>query len=225
VKYEIQHQGSASILVVKLSSGETFKAVSGVLMAKSGTINLSGTVEGGAIKALKRAFLGGEKMFFQTLSAEADGEVLLSPALPGDIEVLPLAAGQELFLHGGSLLATFGEIELDTVVQQVPPGLLTGDGLFVLRATGRGFVAVGAFGALRAVSVAPGGDYLVDSGHLLAWKSEQGFKVEKSSTGWVSSFMSGEGFLWRFPGPAQLWMQTRSPHVFTQYLKHMVVSG
>jgi uncharacterized protein (TIGR00266 family) len=225
VKHEIQHQGAYSILAVDMLAGDSFKAVSGALMAKSACIDLSGTIEGGPIQALKRSLLSGEKMFFQTLTAEDDGEVLISPPLPGDIEILPIEPEEELFLHGGCLLATFGHVNLETLVQKVPPGLLTGQGLFVLKATGNGKVAISSFGALRAVPIAEGDDYMVDNGHLIAWKSAQGFKVEKSSSGWMSSFMSGEAFLWRFAGPAELWLQTRNPHVFSEWVKHLAVTG
>jgi uncharacterized protein (TIGR00266 family) len=225
MKYEIQHDGENAILAVELSQGETFKAVAGALMSKTSTVTTSGTLDGGPLKALKRSLLGGEKFFFQTVGATADGAALMSPPFPGDIVILPIDEGEELFINRGCFLAAFGEIDLETVIQKATRALLTGEGLFVLRATGKGALAISAFGGVRTHKVEPQSDYIVDNGHLIAWRSHDGFSIEKSSDGWISSFASGEGLLWRFPGPADLWLQTRNPHAFSQWMKHLTPSG
>jgi len=225
MKYEIQHNGAGSILSVELEKGETFKAAAGSLMGKSSTINLEGTVDGGALEAVKRALLGGGTLFFVTLKAiESGGGAIIAPALPGAIKILEIgeADSSGTYLQGHSFLATLGQVTLDTEMQVAPVGLLTGEGLFVLHAAGKGALAVSAFGDLHYVKIEAGTDYLVDNGHLVAWRCDHSFKVEKSSTGWLSSFVSGEGLLWRFQGPAELWLQTRNPHAFSHWMKHMI---
>jgi uncharacterized protein (TIGR00266 family) len=221
MKYEIQHEGESAILAVELCKGETFKAIAGALMSKTSTVTTCGTLDGGPLKALKRSLLGGEKFFFQTLTASDDGSALISPALPGELIILPIEEGQELFVNRGCFLSAFGEIDLETVLQKSTKALLTGEGLFILRATGKGALAISSFGAVHQHTVAPQSDYIVDNGHLIAWRSHEGFSIEKSADGWISSFASGEGLLWRFPGPASLWLQTRNPHAFSQWMKHL----
>jgi uncharacterized protein (TIGR00266 family) len=221
LQYEIQHLQSDSLLKITLAKGESFQAAAGSLLAKTDKVTLSGTVEGGPLKALKRAILGGEKLFSITVEASDHGEATLAPALPGQILVLELESGDEYFMQGGHFLAAIGEVDLETVAQQVPPGLLNGEGLFVLRAKGRGALAVSAFGGLHEVTVEPGCDYLVDNGHLVAWSAPNDFKMERSGHGWLSTLVSGEGFLWRFAGPAKLWLQRRNPHAFSQWIKHL----
>jgi uncharacterized protein (TIGR00266 family) len=225
MKYEIQHTGASSILSIELEKGEAFKAASGSLMGKSSTIDLEGTVEGGPLAALKRSLLGGGSLFFETLRAmESGGSALIAPALPGEIKILDIAEaeGAGAYLQGHAFLATLGEVTLNTEMQVAPAGLITGEGLFVLHATGSGALAVSAFGEIHYIRIAEGSDYLVDNGHLVAWRSAHSFKIEKSSSGWVSSFVSGEGLLWRFQGPAELWLQTRNPHAFSHWMKHMI---
>lgn len=225
MKYEIQHNGAGSILSVELEKGEAFKAAAGSLMGKSSTINLEGTVEGGPLAALKRSLLGGGTLFFETLMAtESHGGAIIAPALPGEIKILDIAEadGSSAYLQGHAFLATLGQVTLNTEMQVAPAGLLTGEGLFVLHATGSGALAVSAFGDMHYVRVAEGSDYLVDNGHLVAWRCGHSFKIEKSSSGWISSFISGEGLLWRFQGPAELWLQTRNPHAFSHWMKHMI---
>ncbi|HEY9716331.1 MAG TPA: TIGR00266 family protein [Trichormus sp.] len=225
MKYEIQHNGTSSVLQIELDKGEAFKAAAGTLMGKSSTIDLEGTVEGGAVAALKRSLLGGGSLFFQTLTATESGAgALIAPALPGEIKILDIADadGGGAYLQGHAFLATLGEVTLNTEMQVAPAGLLTGEGLFVLHATGSGALAVSAFGDLHYIKIAAGSDYLVDNGHLVAWRCGHSFTVEKSSSSWISSFVSGEGLLWRFQGPAELWLQTRNPHAFSHWMKHMI---
>ena len=222
LQYEIQHQETNAIMHVRLAAGESFKAASGSLLGKSGSVTISGIAEGGPIKAVTRAMLGGEKLFFMSLQAQGgDGEAIIAPALPGQLLLLDINSGDEYFIQGGHFLAAIGEIDLETVVQQVPPGLLTGEGLFVLRAKGRGTLAVSLFGGMHEVTLAKGEDYLFDHGHLVAWTAPDDYTLEKSGQSWLSSLMSGEGFLYRFVGPARLWLQRRNPHSFNQWMKRI----
>ncbi|HEY9714182.1 MAG TPA: TIGR00266 family protein [Chroococcales cyanobacterium] len=225
MQYEIQHQGFSALMRVKLDKGESFKAVSGSLVAKSSTIKMHSVAEGGAVKSLKRALLGGEKMFFLELEAKEHGEVLIAPTATGNIAVLDVQPDYELMLQGGNVLATFGEIDIETLVQQVPSGLITGEGLFVLKAKGTGAVAIGAFGDVHQLSIAPGCEFLVDHAHLLAWQGADSFTVEKASRGWISSLLSGEGLLCKFAGPTQLWLQTRNAQAFSHWVKHPTLTG
>jgi len=207
---------------VRLAPGESFRAASGSLLGKSASITIRGIAEGGPLKAITRAMLGGEKLFFMSLQAEAvDGEAIIAPSLPGQILLLDINDGEEYFIQGGHFLASIGEINLETVVQQVPPGLLTGEGLFVLRAKGKGTLAVSLFGGTYEVTLAEGEDYLFDNGHLVAWTAPDDFTLQKSGRSWFSSLVSGEGFLYRFAGPARLWLQRRNPRLFNQWMKRL----
>lgn len=225
MKYEIVGEHCNQVLAISLDEGESFRAQTGAMMAKDATIHITGIVEGGPLKALKRSLLGGGRFFLQELSAKTGpGTVLIAPSTPGEIALLPIEKEGQ-YLRAGAFLAAFGKLDLDVKLVRNAKGLLTGEGLFVMGASGSGAIAVAGFGGVLQTAVAAGRDYLVDFGHLLAWQSATPYSIEKSSQSWFSSITSGEGMLCRFSGPAELWLQMRNPHDFSQWLKHTLSPG
>ncbi|MBZ0188374.1 MAG: TIGR00266 family protein, partial [Candidatus Obscuribacterales bacterium] len=171
--YEIVHPGSNALINATLETGEHFQAEAGAMVSRSESIDVEGTLHGGIGRSIKRSLLGGETLFFQTLRASrGPGEVLVAPAMLGDIKVLSLEGGQDYFVKNGSLLASFESVTLDTKMQKLSTGFFSGAGLFVIHAHGQGHIAVSAFGAVMEVSVAPGERYVVDNGHLVAWTGD-----------------------------------------------------
>lgn len=225
MEHEIIHRGLNELVLVRLSKGEWLKAEAGALVAKSDSIHIEGTTDGGAVKALKRSLLGGERFFFQTLRAIAGGEVLIAPAAPGEIIAVTLQKDEPLHLEGGSFLAALNEVNLDTRVQSNSKALLTGTGLFSLQATGTGTVLFSAFGGAHELHIPADEEYLVDSGHIIAWSAPTLYTVEKASATWLASATSGELTICRFKGPAHIYLQTRNPYAFGQWLRRYVVSG
>ena len=64
---------------------------------------------------------------------------------------------------------------------------------------------LGGFGALECLEV--DGELIIDTGHLVAWEDvpELEYTVTKASSGWIASFLSGEGFVCRFSGRGKVW--------------------
>ena len=95
-------------------------------------------------------------------------------------------------------------------------GFFSGEGLFVLKAvaTSPGQLLLGAFGGIQEIPC--NGDMVIDTGHLVAWDATLEYKVEKSGSGWMASFLSGEGLVCRFSGQGRIWMQTRNPQEYGQ---------
>lgn len=154
--FEVVHPGSNAMVVVKLVQGESIKAEAGAMVAKSDTVTVEGKMEGGLGKAVKRFMFGGERFFFQTLKAESGpGEVLIAPAIPGDIQLMDMGDGQDYVLQGGAFLAAIGDISIDTRMQKLSQALFSGEGLFVLHCTGKGTVAASAFGPCIKSSCRP----------------------------------------------------------------------
>jgi uncharacterized protein (AIM24 family) len=81
--------------------------------------------------------------------------------------------------------------------------------MFILATRGQGQLLAGSFGALEAIDV--DGEWILDTGHLVAWESSLEYSIDKAAKGWVASFFSGEGFVCRFRGRGRVWMQTRNP--------------
>jgi uncharacterized protein (TIGR00266 family) len=226
MQFEILHRDANPLVLVRLSEGEWLKAEAGALVAKSASIHIEGITEGGAVNALKRSLLGGERFFFQTLRALAGGgHALLAPPSPGELYTHSIKPGEKYHLESGSFLASIGDVHLETKLQNNPKALITGVGLFSIEASGQGDVILNAFGGLHEVTLEPQEEYSVDSGHLIMWSADIPYQVEKAGATWISSAASGELTLCRFTGPARIWLQTRNPYAFGQWLRKYVSAG
>ena len=114
------------------------------------------------------------------------------------------------FLQSTAYVACTPSIDIDTKVGGFKT-FFGGEGLFVLKASGQGQVIVGAFGALEKVDI--DGSLVIDTGHLVAWEDSPDltFRVGKAGSGWIASFLSGEGLVCKFKGKGTVWIQTRNP--------------
>lgn len=58
---------------------------------------------------------------------------------------------------------------------------------------------------------------MVDNGHLVAWNCK--YALERvSSGGVISNLSAGEGLVCKFTGPGTIFIQTRNPNAFAQWL-------
>lgn len=226
MKYEILYPGLNALISAELETYEEINAEAGAMVSRSPTVTVAGSLHGGMMKSVKRSMLGGESLFFQTLKAEnGPGTVLLAPAVPGDVKTLPLDQGQDYRVKNGSLLASFGQVVLDTRMQRISTGLFSGAGLFVIHAHGHGEIAVSAFGALIEVPLSAEQEYIVDNGHLVAWSGDMHYSMIKGGKTWFSSMTSGEGLACKFQGPGKVWIQTRNPEAFGVWIRKFVPAG
>lgn len=222
MRYEMLYPGSSAMLKVYLEYGESIKAESGAMVAMSPTIDVDGKAEGGILKGLGR-MLAGEKFFFQTLTAtRGPGEVYLAPATPGEICPIELNGSYSYTLQKDGFFAAVGEINISTQTQNLTKGLFSGEGFFVIKATGRGLLFVSSFGAIHPIDIPAGTEYIVDNSHLVAWPDTTSYRIEKASSGWLSSFKSGEGLICRFQGPGRVLIQSRNPQAFGDWVKHFI---
>jgi len=223
MKYEILYPEAFPVVKILLSRGEKIKAESDAMIAMSPTITVEGKMEGGILSGLARKFLSGESMFFQELHAtRGAGEVLIGHALPGGILDLELDGSYGLTVQQNGFLASTEGIEVSTTVQNLSRGLFSGEGFFVLNVTGRGIVFVSSYGVIHPINLDDGEEIIIDNGHLVAWADYMDYKIEKASSGWISSFTSGEGLVCRFRGPGVVLIQTRNPDSFKSWIMSML---
>src|SRR5215211_3115848 len=98
MRFDIQYSPSYSIAFVSMQPGEQIRAEAGAMVSQSPTIQMETSAQGGVLKGLKRAALGGESFFMNTFTATQPGDQMgLAPPLPGDIAHWPLT-GQTVFL-------------------------------------------------------------------------------------------------------------------------------
>jgi uncharacterized protein (TIGR00266 family) len=128
--YEVLHQPSFSLAVLRLQPEQSIQAESGAMVSMSANVELQSQMKGGFIGALKRA-AGGESAFISTFTARGGpGEVTLAPGAPGDIAAIELT-GQPFFVQSSSYLAGDASLSVDTKWGGAK-SFFSGEGLFVL---------------------------------------------------------------------------------------------
>jgi uncharacterized protein (TIGR00266 family) len=234
LRHEILYQPSFSLALVSLERGESIMAESGAMISMSPTIKLEAQMSGGGVFGAFKSAVGGESIFRTTFTAESGpGEVTLAPSSVGDILSLPLS-GNRFFVQPGSYLA--GDPRLNIGVQGSVRGMLSGEGLFLLTVEGSGLLLLSSFGAIHVKSLGPGEEYIVDTGHIVAFENSVQYQLEKATgktqglggflKGVVQSALSGEGFVCRYRGPGRIFIQTRQfPSFARQLLPFLPKSG
>ncbi len=212
---EIMYQPSYSVCKVLMSKGESIRGEAGAMVSMDAAITIQTQATGGLFKSLSRSLLGGESFFQNTFTAEADGEILFAPSLPGDIMVMQLT-GQDLIVQSGSYLASSTSITVDSKWGGAR-SFFGGEGLFMLKCSGSGTLITSSFGAIHKTSLAAGRRYTIDTGHIVAFESHIPFSIRKVGS-WKSTIFGGEGFVVDFTGPGDVYLQTRSPESFLGWI-------
>jgi uncharacterized protein (TIGR00266 family) len=212
---EVLYSPSYATAKLTLTAGETVRAESGSMLAMSPGITMETSTQGGVMKGLRRAVLGGESFFMNMFTAQSDGaELYVAPALPGDVVSWPING--TLFVQSGSFVASSGGVEVDTNWGGGKT-FFSSEGLFMLRISGQGDLVLSSFGAIHAIDLQPGQTYTVDTGHMVAWTEGITYNVRKVGN-WKSTFFSGEGLVCDLTGPGRIYLQTRSQDAFLAWL-------
>ncbi|MCK5741225.1 MAG: TIGR00266 family protein, partial [Chlorobi bacterium] len=149
------------------------------------------------------------------------GELILAPGTLGDIIQLEMN-GQTIFAQGGAYLAGTPDLELST--QGSLKGMISGEGLFLQKITGRGALFLNSYGAIIEKTLSQGESYIVDTGHIVAFEESVQYKIKKASKGFFSTIASGEGLVCEYTGPGKIWMQTRNLSAFAQILSKFITT-
>lgn len=212
MKIALEHRPAYAVARVTLDAGEAVRAESGAMIGMSQGLRMetsSRTQKGGLLKGLARKLLTGESFFLNTFHAESGpGEVLLAPANVGDLNELQLDG--ELFVQSTCYVASHPSIELETKVGGFK-NFFGGGGFFMLKASGKGPLVLGGFGAVSMLEVTE--PFVLDTGHIVAFDPTLDYRIKRVGT-WFSTFFSGEGFVCEFSGRGRLWFQSRNPREF-----------
>ena len=210
---ETKYNPSGTVAIFSLAKGETLTAEAGAFMAMVGSVNFETTTrqrKGGNILSGLRRLIAGESFFINKFTAISDAQIYLGTALPGDIFVKELH-GEKLIIQGGSYVACESTIDIDVEWQGLK-SIFSGESLFWVKAKGTGKVVINTFGFLYPVQV--DGEYIVDTGHIVAFEETLNFSISKASPSWLTAVLSGEGFICRFKGKGTVWCQSHSPRNF-----------
>lgn len=215
MEIDIQHRPSYSLAVIQLQPNERIRADSGSMVSYSDGVEVETKAEGGFLKSLGRAVLGGESFFQNFWKAGPNGgELTLAPDLPGDIVQVDMK-GSKLLVQSGSYLASEAGVEIDAKISS--KAFIAAEGLSMLEATGTGKMLVTSYGAIFEKQLAAGEKYTVDTTHLVAFDADMA--VERKTVGGAkSTLFSGEGLVVRMTGPGHIYIQTRSPQALIAWI-------
>ena len=202
---EIRDKPSFSNIHVQLQPGEEIIAEADAMAAMSGTIEMSTRWSGGVVQGILKRLCGGESMFVNSFTTKTGGELTLTQAFPGDMECIELN-GNTMYLQPGAFIACEPSVKLGLSWAGIRM-FIAREGLFRLKVSGKGRVWFGAYGGIFEREIQD--EYVVDSGHLVAYEPTIGIKVGMAG-GIFSSFFSGEGLVTRVYGPGKIYMQSRS---------------
>jgi uncharacterized protein (TIGR00266 family) len=208
MRLEILYRPAHSLAKVELGPGESIIAESGAMVGMSTNVSITTQSAGGLMGGLKR-MLGSESFFRNTFTADSGpAEVLLAHSLCGDMAVLETAP-TGYYLQSSAFVASSPDVVLDTKLGGFK-SFFSGAGLFVLKATSPGpaRLVIGAFGGLEALEC--DGSLVIDTGHLVAWDATLSYTIGKSGSGWIASYLSGEGLVCHFTGRGTIWIQSRN---------------
>lgn len=218
MQIELIHRPGNTAARVVLQPGQTVTAEAGAMIAMSGHMGITTTThqkgKGGIFKALKR-MVSGESFFLNHFEPKGiPGEVWFGTALAGDMMTYTLD-NESLVVQSGSFLAAEHGIDIDMGWQGFK-SLLSGESMFWLNLKGRGQVLLSSFGAIYPVDV--NGEYIVDTGHIVAFNESLDFEITKAGKSWLHSFLGGEGLVCKFKGRGTVWCQSHNPGSFGRAL-------
>ena len=213
MQVQIRNRPDFASLHFVLGASEQIYTEPGSMMGMDPAVKLESNLKGGLFAAAKRALMG-ENLVLNTYTATGDHQRLdLAPSQPGDVEGVELGGNTIAVSRGGFLAATPG-VELDTKWGGTS-GLMSGEGLVMIRAHGTGTLWMSSYGAISRVDV--NGSYEVDNGHIVAF--DEGLAVSIQRVGGLkASLLSTEGYVVRFTGRGRVWFQTRSPGGLASFL-------
>lgn len=215
---ELIHQPGNTAARVSLQKGEALTAESGAMIAMSGHMKITTSTHkkksGSLFKAAKR-LIAGESIFLNHFEpSESHGEVILGTNLAGDMMKMTLDQ-ENLIVQGGSFLACTEGVDIDLGWQGFK-SILSGESVFWVNLKGSGQIIVSSFGAIYPIEV--DGEYIVDTGHIVAFNETLDFSITKAGKSWLHSFLGGEGLVCKFNGRGTVWCQSHNPRSFGSLL-------
>lgn len=208
-EYSIIGQPDYAFINVKIPANETLKVEASAMATMDTHVKMKTKMKGGLGRLLT-----GENLFVNEFTAEnADAEIGIAPATPGDV-CHQYLDGNTIFLQNSAFVASTMGVNVETKWQGMVKGFFSGESLFLIRCHGQGDLWFNTYGAMIEIDV--NGDYVVDTGNIVAFTEGLDYRITKVG-GYKSLFFSGEGFVCRFSGEGKVWIQTRSAQGFAAW--------
>ncbi len=214
-KYVVQGSDGFTELRVDLQPGQPIKAEGGRMSYMDGTISME-TKSGGFFKGLKRSMSG--ESFFQNVFI-GPGTIVFAPNLPGDIIPLDIMAGRGWIIQQDGYIASSPNVEVSSKWGGLK-SIFGGEGGMLTHLStqqGQGIAFIGGYGSIIKHDIAPGQEFIVDTGIFFA--TEETTQYELVKLGKMKSFLfGGEGLVFKFHGPATVYTQSRAQQALVNYI-------
>ncbi len=220
MEVELLFRPGYSAAHLTLAPNEHISAEAGAMIAMSGDLGIETTTHqksgGGVLSGLKR-MLTGESFFLNHFTAGANGgDLYLATTLPGDMNEQVLDGSSKLIVQAGSFVACEQSVTMGMGWQGFTKALFSGESWFWLELSGTGKLLLSSFGAIYPMEV--NGEFVVDTGHIVAFDETLDFRIAKASRSLIGSFLGGEGFVCRFKGQGTVWCQSHNARNFGRTL-------
>lgn len=216
MQHEIRYKPAFAAIFVTLNPGDSITAEAGSMTSMDAQLSMKTEFSGGFISGLLKKFFGGESLFVNTFTNNTQQplNLVMTQSTIGDIAQIDLREREICFQPGAYIAHTPG---VKMGVQWAGfKSWISGEGLFKLKLSGRGNVFFGAYGGLIQKRI--NGEFIVDSGHLVAY--EPGIRMSVGlAGGLIGSVTSGEGLINRLSGQGQIYLQSRSVDGLVRYLR------
>ncbi len=210
-RFRIEGKPDYAFLTVQLPADKMIKVEASAMATMDTHIRMKTRLKGGFSR-----LLSGESIFLNEFTAQGGhGEIGIAPAAPGDL-MHQYLDGQTLYLQNSAFVACSPDVNIETKWQGLVKGFFSGEGMFLIRATGKGDLWFNTYGASIEIDVTD--DYVVDTNNIVAFTEGLEYTITKVG-GYKSLFFSGEGFVCRFKGQGKVWLQTRTPSAFVSWAK------
>jgi uncharacterized protein (TIGR00266 family) len=217
MEYEIKYKPAYSMVVIKLNPDESIVGESGAMTYMSPSIESRTRARKGIIGSLGLKLFGGQSFWVNDYVAIGQpGEIGFVSAPIGDIEKLELDGKNVYIIRKESYVASSSTVDLDLQWEGFTRGLF-GQGLFMMKVRGVGDLFINTFGAIDRHILMEGESLIVDNFHLVAFSDTCAYKVEKFG-GLKETILGGEGLVTRITGPGDVYLQTKNPREFADWL-------
>jgi uncharacterized protein (TIGR00266 family) len=206
--HTIEGRPDFAFLTVQVPANQTLKVEASAMATMDPNMQMKTKMRGGLARLLT-----GESLFVNEFTAaHAPGSIGIAPGAPGDLEHVYLD-GDTIYLQSSGFVASGMGVTLDSKWQGLK-GFFTGEGLFLIKCSGKGDLWFNTYGAMFCMEV--NGSYIVDTGHIVAFTEGLQYQIGRVG-GYKSLFFSGEGLVCKFSGQGKVWIQTRKLGAFANW--------
>lgn len=199
---------SMQTLLVELDGGEAMYTERGG-MAWLSNVDMDTSARGGLMKGLGR-MVSGESLFMTTYTAgRGGGKVAFTPEAPGRVLSMELKPGQAMLCQRDAFMCAEESVDLSVHFhQRLGAGLFGGEGFFLQRVEGPGYVFFEIAGETYETTIVAGEVLNVDPGHIAMLEPSVDFSITRVK-GVRNTLLGGEGlFLAKLTGPGKVWLQS-----------------